>query len=131
MIVVVSEKSRDSEGKDQILSSSQQTGSNDEVTSMALKYFLIFQMLVPSGVWVACTLKLCVLVEALFSKHTVLLSVNIAHGAIFRANTLSGQVQLAFKLHLYLSFNYLNPGITPGGRKAFRSRTRFLKSALP
>lgn len=71
MIVVVSENSRDSEGKGQILLSSQQTGSNDEVISMALKYFLIFQMLMPSGVWVAFTLKLCVGSSFVFKAYSV------------------------------------------------------------
>lgn len=55
---MVSENSSDSKGKGQILSSSQQIGSNDKVTSMALKCFLIFKMLVPSGVWVAFMLEL-------------------------------------------------------------------------
>jgi len=57
VIVVVSENSSDSKGKGQILSSSQQIGSNDKVASMALKYFLIFKMLMPSGVGVAVMLK--------------------------------------------------------------------------
>lgn len=130
MIVVLPENSSDSKGKGQILSSSQQIGSNDKVASMALKYFLIFKMLMPSGVWVTFILK-SFFGKALFSKHTVFPSVNIVHGAIFRDKTQSVWIYLAFKLHLYLSFNYLNPEITPGRMKAFRNRIRSLKSALP
>lgn len=43
MIVVVSENSSDSKGKGQILSSSQQIGSNDKVASMGFKVFSDFQ----------------------------------------------------------------------------------------
>lgn len=57
MIVVVSENSSDSKGKGQILSSSQQIGSNNRVRRMALKCFLIFKMLVQSRVWVAFMLN--------------------------------------------------------------------------
>lgn len=51
MVVVVSENSTDSEGKDQDLS--QQIESSGKVVSVVMKYFLIFKMLMPSGVWVA------------------------------------------------------------------------------
>lgn len=71
MIVVVSENSTDSEGKGQVLSSSQQIGSSDKAISMTLKCFLIFKMLMPSGVWVAFKLKLVFGKSFVFKAHSV------------------------------------------------------------